>query len=461
MGARLRVRAGWHEVVNKLIPKTLLARAFWLIVVLIVMSLAASVAIFRHAEQEPHTRQLAQLVVSVVNLTRAAVMSAAPEWRGALLAELADAEGLRVHIAEPGDVLEPLPDQPPELHMMVDKVRHRLGNETRFASQRNGIEALWVSFYIGHDEYWVALPHERIERPVSEVLLVWGSVVLLMALLGAYFIARQVAYPLKRLAQAARLVGQGQSPHPLPELGAYEVIAVSAAFNQMSADLASNERERALVLAGISHDLRTPLTRVRLAAEMSPDELLREGLIADVEQMDAVIRQFLDYARLDESEAVVQTDLNALIGEVAQRFASTAKSISLELQPVPAFAVRPLLLARALANLLDNAIKYGGGDITVQLESRADKVVLVVMDKGIGIPEARREAVKRPFLRLDPARGDVTGSGLGLAIVERAVRLHHGEFELGEREGGGLLARLILPQLTHVGIYPDIGTKNP
>jgi two-component system osmolarity sensor histidine kinase EnvZ len=426
-------------------PETLLARAFLLIVILIVASLAASVAIFRHAEQEPHARQMAQLVVSVVNLTRAAVMSAAPEWHSALLLELADAEGLRVHIAEIDDVVEPLSDHTPELRLMMKKVRQSLGDNTRFAAQRNGVEALWVSFFIGHEEFWVALPRERIEHSVSQVLLMWGGIVLLLALLGAYFIARQVAHPLKQLALAAKLVGQGERPLPLPEQGAQEVVAVLRAFNQMSADIHANERERALVLAGISHDLRTPLTRVRLAAELSLDESLRYELTADVEQMDAVIGQFLDYARLDENEVAVMTDVQALVREVVQRFASTAKAIGLELQPVPAFAVRPLLLRRALANLLDNAIKYGGGEITVQLDWQADKVVLAVKDQGTGIPYGQREAVKRPFIRLETARSDVTGSGLGLAIVERAARLHHGEFHLDERAGGGLVAKLILP----------------
>jgi len=428
-----------------LLPGSLLARAFLLIVVLIVASLSASVVILRHAQQEPQAQQMSQLVASVVNLTRAAVLSAAPEWRGALLAELADAEGLRVHLADAGDVLAALPDQPPELALMVKKVRLKLGEETRFAGSRNGIDALWVSFYIGQDEFWVALPRERIEHPVSEVLLVWGGVLLLLALSGAYFIARQVAYPLRRLAQAAKQVGRGEQPHPLPEQGVQEVMAVSAAFNQMSADLASNERERALVLAGISHDLRTPLARVRLAAEMTDDESLRDGLIADVEQMDAVIRQFLDYARLDESEAFVLTDMQALVREVTERFMSSANSIKLELQAVPAFTVRPLLLKRALANLLDNAVKYGGGEVTVQLYNEAGKAVLAVIDQGGGIPDAQHDSVKRPFIRLEAARSDVTGSGLGLAIVERSARLHHGEFKLGEREGGGLVAKLILP----------------
>ncbi|MFZ2525314.1 MAG: ATP-binding protein, partial [Candidatus Ferrigenium altingense] len=404
-------------------PRTLLARSFLLMVILIVLSFAASVAIFRHVEQEPRTRQTAQLVVSVVNLTRAAVLSAAPEWRSALLSELAESEGLLVQIAETTDVLEALPDDPPELRMMAEKVRDSLGGNTRFAAQRNGVEALWVSFFIGGEEFWVALPRERIEHPVSEVLLIWGGVVLALALLGAYFIARQVAHPLKRLAQAAQQVGQGATPQPLPERGAKEIAAVSRAFNQMSADLAADERERALVLAGISHDLRTPLARVRLAAELSTDESLREGLVADVEQMDAVIRQFLDYARLDESETAVLTDLQALMQKTAQPFAAQAR-LTLDLQPVPPLAVRPLLLKRALANLLDNAVKYGGGELTVQLGQDGNRVIMSVADRGAGIPAAQREAAKRPFMRLESARSDATGSGLGLAIVERAARLH-------------------------------------
>jgi two-component system osmolarity sensor histidine kinase EnvZ len=269
--------------------------------------------------------------------------------------------------------------------------------------------------------------------------------VLVLALPGAYFIARQVARPLKQLAQAALQVGQGTWPQPLPERGAQEIITVSRAFNQMSADLAANERERALVLAGISHDLRTPLARVRIAAELSADESLREGLAADVEQMDAVIQQFLDYARLDENEAMLPTNLKSLVQEVAQQFSAQAQSLSLDVHDVPALPVRPLLLKRALSNLLDNAIKYGGGEITVQLKREEDKVVLAVADRGTGIPIAQRATVKRPFVRLESARSDSTGSGLGLAIVERAARLHDGEFILADNAGGGLVAKLVLP----------------
>ncbi len=449
------------------LPKSLLARAFLLMVILIMLSFAASLAIFRQVEQQPRTSQMAQLVVSIVNLTRVAVLATAHEWRGAMLYELAESEGLSVQMAESGDVLIALPDSPPELQMMVAKVRASLGDNTRFAAQRNGVEALWVSFFISDQEFWVALPKERIEYPVSQVMLLWCGVVLALALIGAYFIACQVAYPLKRLAQAANQIGQGVTPQFLPEQGAQEIISVSHAFNQMYADLKADARERSLVLAGISHDLRTPLARVRLAAELSADELLREGLSADVEQMDAVIRQFLDYARLDDNEhngisrlrpneasevseshsteGLVLTDLQALVRETAQQFAAQAQSIALELQPVSPLAVRPLLFKRVLCNLLDNAIKYGGGEITVQLAVQGEQLVLAVADRGAGIPAAQRAVVKRPFIRLESARSNATGSGLGLAIVDRSVKLCGGEFHLEEREGGGLVASVILP----------------
>lgn len=262
----------------RLVPRTLLSRSFLLIVVLLLLSLSSALAIFHHLQQEPRARQMAQLVVTMVNLTRAAMLSAAPEWRIALLTELSDIEGLGVSLAESSDRLTPVPEHPPELLLMMQKVRANLGEGTRFASQRNGVRALWVSFFIAHEEFWMEIPSERIERSFSQLLLIWTGVVLLLALCGAYLIARQVSLPLKQLARATQQLGLGIAQHALTVQGAQEIRIVTHAFNQMSADLAAHERERALVLAGLSHDLRTPLTRIRLAAELSQDETLCSGV---------------------------------------------------------------------------------------------------------------------------------------------------------------------------------------
>jgi len=161
--------------------------------------------------------------------------------------------------------------------------------------------------------------------------------------------------------------------------------------------------------------------------------------------MDAVIEQFLNFARHDENEKAVAVDLEILVREVSQRFVQQAVSFALDIQPIPRLLVRPLLLKRALGNLLENAIKYGGGEIDVQLFTEKTNVVMSVADHGPGIAEAQRDSAKRPFIRLNAARGDTHGSGLGLAIVERAAKLHGGDFILMDAPSGGLLAKMVLP----------------
>lgn len=426
-----------------LFPKTLLTRAFFLITALILLSIITLAWVFRQASEAPRAQQKAQLVVSTINLTRAAILSAAPQWRGALLAELREAEGMRVEISEPTDTSTTLDETTTELRLMTEAVRTKLGKQTHFASTRNGIDDLWVSFYIGQDEFWVAIPRTRIEQPMSRILLLGGGVAFIFALLGAYLIARQVARPLQRLSEAAQQIGQGRSLSPLAEVGTHEIVTVSRAFNQMSSDLEANEKERALVLAGISHDLRTPLARMRIAAELSKDESLRNDIEADVIQMDSIIQQFLDYARLDAHEQIVTTDLSALVSEVTQRYA--AHLVSTELITLAPQDVRPTLLKRALSNLLDNAVKYGDGQIEVSLQQAGKSIEITVSDRGAGIPHEQLESAKRPFVRLESARSDASGSGLGLAIVERAAKAHHGELILATREGGGLIATLRLP----------------
>ena len=426
-----------------MMPKTLLVRSFLLIAALIVLSVATLGWMFRQASEAPRAQQKAQLVVSTINLTRAAILSAAPQWRGALLAELREAEGMRVEISEPTDTNTSLDETITELRLMTAAVRAKLGKQTHFASTRNGINDLWVSFRIGQDEFWVAIPRTRIEQPMSRILLIGGGVAFIFALLGAYLIARQVAQPLQRLSKAAQQIGQGKPLAPLPEAGTQEIITLSRAFNQMSSDLEANEKERALVLAGISHDLRTPLARMRIAAELSKDESLRNDIEADVMQMDSIIQQFLDFARLDAQEQTVATDLSTLVSEVAQRYES--HGISIALTPLEPQDVRPILLKRALSNLLDNAVKYGDGKIVVSLQQVGEFIEIAVSDRGAGIPQEHLESVLRPFVRLESARSDASGSGLGLAIVERAARAHHGELILAARDGGGLTATLRLP----------------
>ncbi len=440
----------------KLLPRSLLWRTFLLLAVLMLLSVAAWFAIFRAYEREPRARQLAQTLVSVANLTRAALVSARAESRHELLRELSDREGIHIYPAEPGDRVEPLPDRA-FLQRVEELVREQLGPHTRLTLEREGERALFLNFRIDDSEegdYWLALPRERIERVFPLGWLGWGVAALLLSLGGAWLIVFRITRPLKALQGAAREVGAGATPARLDEGGPTELATVAHAFNQMSADLAQMDQDRALILAGISHDLRTPLTRLRMGIEMAGDEGLREGMTADVEEMDKTIGQFLDFARSEGGEAPQEVDVPALLAEIAGQYRRRGFAVELDagiaVPPAPTSIkpalLRPQALRRAISNLIDNALKYAGVDQAVSLDTRieAGELRIEVLDRGPGIPPGEVERIKRPFARLESARSNTAGAGLGLAIVERVARTHNGRLELLPRAGGGLCARLVL-----------------
>src|SRR6185295_10047312 len=215
-------------------------------------------------------------------------------------------------------------------------------------------------------------------------------------------------------------------------------------FNRMAGDLAAMERERAMVLAGISHDLRTPLSRLRLALEMSGADIASaEGMRADMEEIDKVIAQFLAFAK-NEDEPLSRNDLEGLIREVVEGYRRRDQPVSFAPAGLAPFHFAPLAIRRALSNLVDNALRYAPGAVEISARAEAGRVVIEVMDRGPGVPPAEAERLKRPFTRLDEARSGPGGAGLGLAIVDRIARAHGGRFDLAERPGGGLAARLTL-----------------
>jgi len=200
------------------------------------------------------------------------------------------------------------------------------------------------------------------------------------------------------------------------------------------------------VLAGISHDLRTPLSRMRLALEMSGAESsASEAMIADIDEIDAVIGQFLDFARGD-AENPSLNNLNSVLDELEEHYARLGRKVSFTRARVAPFAFARMAVRRALANLVDNALRYAGEPIEVDVANSGKSVRIEVKDRGPGIPEGEAERLKRPFTRLEDSRSGAGGAGLGLAIVERVARAHGGKLELLPRAGGGLVARLSLQQ---------------
>lgn len=427
-----------------LLPRSLLARTVLTIAVLLLASQAAWFELWRAYEREPRARQIAQRAASVVTLTRAALLAAHPDRRRGLLEELSRTQGIRVYPIEPDELIPPIPDDP-LFRRVADEIRAALGDSTEVAFDQDDVEALWVSFDVGEDDYWVVMPRVKADDALPWQWLGWGGVVALLSLLGAWALVARINRPLTEVARAATVIGRGGTAPFVAERGPSETRALARAVNQMAQDLTAQERDRSLLLAGVSHDLRTPLARLRLGIELNcRDDAEREAMAADLESMDRTIGQFLDFARPEKTD-VAPADVNAIATELVQQFAARGVAVTAELAPLPPVAVWPDALRRAVLNLLENAAAYGGGDVTLRTARVADDLVISVLDRGPGIPEAALEAVKRPFHRLDAARGNAGGSGLGLAIVERIARLHGGSLSLANRQGGGLEARLTIP----------------
>ena len=424
-------------------------RTFLLLAFLIAISMAAWVVSVRIVERTPRADQIAAQVVSIVTITRSALLHSAPASRRELLFDLASNEGVRVYPREDSDRVT-LPEDTTLMPLIQSVVRSRLGIETRFAGAVNDIPGFWISFTIDDDDYWLMLDRERIERTSGRQWLGWAAITLLLSLLGAAFISRLINLPLARLTEAARAIGRGQEPEPLPERGPTEIREANSTFNQMVVDLNRVESDRTLILAGISHDLRTPISRMLLEVEMARlNDDARRGMQSDLAQMDAIIGQFLDYARPAGSEMQQRVDLSGLVTEVA-REAARLPDVQVFSDVTSGIEVygSAIDLRRVINNLIENARRYGRTpgtgrtDIDIRCWREGDRALLEVGDHGAGVPEEALDQLLRPFTRLDSARSQANGAGLGLAIVERVVQRHGAGLRVSNRPDGGLMARM-------------------
>ncbi len=301
---------------------------------------------------------------------------------------------------------------------------------------------------------WIAVPSMAgvwVREPLTYfadynpyVIIAWGLGVPLLTLLAIVVLVRQLNRPLHRLERAALQVALGQHGTRLDTRhGPKEIRAVNRAFNQMTRQLLQSAKDRSFMLAGISHDLRTPLTRMRLTAEMLADQELAEGLILDIQDMDEILEQFMAYMRDGSDEAAEFIDVRQILHEVAAQFSPLAE-VRIKVGQVPCLWLKRLSIKRLLTNLVNNALKYGQAPIDLSCHLMTDFVEIQVRDHGEGVSADDVPRLLQPFQRGDSARSS-SGSGLGLAIVQRIVKLHHGQLLMGNHAQGGLLVRVRLP----------------
>ena len=430
----------------RLWPRSLFGRLALLLLLVILVSQAAAIYLFRQDRAALLARQFSDTKLVQLKALRAALATIDPSETGPTLDRFGQAYQARIVPADDRRFVGG-PPQNPLLIDLQERLKRELGSETELRIQPR-LRLLWIKLVAGDKAYWAGFPLPP--RPSDEVpsrALEWSLTILAVLLVSAYAFARYLARPLRQLNDAVTSVGEGRSPSPLPEHGPSEIVNLNRGFNRMLANLRQIEEDRALLLAGVSHDLRTPLARLRLGIEVAAhDDAARAGMVEDIEEMDKIISQFLDFARDDRDTPLQPANLNSdIVAPLIERYRRAGKELRFTAGELPPLPLRPTAMSRLVANLVDNALRYGLPPVDIVTRRDGDSALVEIIDSGPGIPSDQVERLKRPFTRGEAARTGAAGAGLGLAIVERIARLHGGSFDLLAREAGGSIARVRLP----------------
>lgn len=427
-------------------------RTFLLLALLLTGGVVAWIQTFRQMELEPRATLASLQLASLVNVTRVALRHADEPGRAALMKALSEQEGVRLLARSPSDTPEPL-GADRFTRLMAADLQRRLGSDTPLARRINGDEALWIGFEIDNTPVWLRADADRLQPlPDSSTWFIWVVIALSATLLGSAVFARLINKPLKQLSFAASRIRGGEYDSHLDESDiTTEIRTVNIGFNRMARELAKVDEERAVMLAGISHDLRTPLARLRLEAEISvADEEARRNMADDIDQLDAIIDKFMDYARPGDTH-MAPVDLTAVVEREAAAFRDTSQiQFSLRLPAGLKVMGDDTELGRVFANLFENARRYGRtvetgiAKVKVSHVLSGEWVIVTVRDYGQGVAPEKLPHLTTPFYRGDAARTAATGAGLGLSVVNKALQRIEGDLALANARDGGLMAHLRL-----------------
>ena len=426
-------------------------RTFVLLAILLGSGIMAWVWTLRSLEFEPRAVAASQQIASLVNLARAALRTSDAINRVAMVKTLSAQEAIRIAPHEPTDKWEPF-EEDRFTRVVAGELHNRLGVETIVARSVNGQPGLWVGFNIEKDSWWLQTELGRVRALTGPTWFVWVGIALLATVFGSVAIARLINQPLRELSFAASRIREGEFDSRLDEnTMTSEIREVNMGFNRMARELAKVEEDRAVMLAGISHDLRTPLARLRLEAEMSVhDDEAQRNMAQDIDQLDAIIDKFMDYARPGDTK-LRPVNLAQVVEREMQGFRDPS---TIRIQHRVAIDIAVLAddieLGRVFANLFENARRYGRSNDTgialvhVTYARTGPWVIVSVRDHGSGVAPEKMHQLTTPFFRGDAARTAATGAGLGLAIVEKALARMGGALELDNAADGGLVAHIRL-----------------
>jgi two-component system, OmpR family, osmolarity sensor histidine kinase EnvZ len=424
--------------------------AAFLAVLLLVALLAMSLAV-RMLDAELDAPATASRLSNTISMVRPLLSTPDPAARELLRKTLETGAGMRVVPLLPGQAMVPNV-QSRSARSLTRELRRRLGQDTEVASSVNGQAGLWVGFSVEGQRHWLYTLEAREQAEVPAAWWLWFGLAAALLVLAAAAATHYINRPMKELSFAASRVREGVLDSQLDETTlTSEIREVNKGFNRMARELAKVDEDRAVMLAGISHDLRTPLARLRLETEMSVNnEEARRNMAMDIEQLDAIIDKFMDYARPGNAH-LEPVRLAPLIEREASAFREPREiRISSSVAPEMSVLADDTELGRVFANLFENARRYGRGTYTgvamvnVSAVRNGPWVVVTVRDQGPGVGPEKIAQLTTPFFRGDAARTAATGAGLGLAIVEKSAQRMGGSLELANAPEGGLVAHVRL-----------------
>ncbi len=396
----------------------------------------------------PVGNQAADDLAALLILSAQTWVEVPPETRPDLEQELFDTHHLM--LTTDSFPLSPPRLTSPYLTTLHEAVERRIGHPVAFGSNADNEEWYWVDFTMAEHSLRFGFTHDRIGASPFFALLTIAIAILILAIVTALIIALRLSKPLALLSAATSSVGRGDGELALRKFGPDELKTLAGNFNQMSAEVTELLENRTTLLAGLSHDLRTPLTRMRLALELLPEneaDELYANLRQDVDEMDHLLRETLLLARgVGHGGTLQDCDPGEIISEVAAGYRQGNVPVKWEPGEPLSWPVPVTSLKRVLNNLLENAIRYGNGEpVTIELKQEQGCPVIRILDRGPGIPDNMRSAIFRPFQRLENSRSTTTGgSGLGLAIVQQLCNAQGWGISLQPRKGGGTVAVLYL-----------------
>lgn len=431
----------------KLAPQTLLGRTAFTIALTLLTFMIISLGAAAYFIAIPMAKRSADDFAAVIVSAAHSIQSLPEEMHAELQQQLLQDHGLIVTTQT-----RALPEKNfdvPYYLFFQESLARRVGQKLHIVESTKG-PLIWVDVPAHEMTVRIGFDRKRLGTNPPIVLLVAIGGGALLTFLVSFSEVRRVVKPLAQMSIAVQEVGRGHQPPTLSESGPKEIATLARAFNRMSSDIQELSENRTVMVAGISHDLRTPLTRLGLAVEMLSDDsdaALIAGIRRDLAAMNSLIGQFLDFSKGLEGEHPAQLDLRQLVEDQAEDLRRSGTDVQFDgCGPPCPYLADPVALGRVLENLLENAAQYGRGEsIDVNLKCDEHAISLEICDRGPGIPADQAEAVFRPFHRLEIARSSrAGGSGLGLAIARQLATKHGWTIELLPRVGGGTIARVKL-----------------